>query len=372
MSNPAPARAWVEVNLDALRANYRRIRRAAGDGPALIPMVKADGYGMGADRVVRALEELAPLSWGVATVGEGLALRRSGVARPIIVFGPIPKGEEPIAAAASLVATISDTAALRRWVGTGLPVSFHVEIDTGMGRSGFDWRETASWSAAVRSEVGPDVRWQGVYTHFHSADVADPGPTRAQWTRFQDALAQLPVSTEDLLVHACNSAATLRWPEFAADAVRPGIFLYGGLAVESDIPHVVRPEPVAAIRAVVVRTREVSPGTTAGYGATWVARGWERWATLSIGYGDGIPRVLGNRGVVLLGGRRVPIIGRISMDMTVVDISSVSEVAEGDVATFVGRVGDEEITVDEVAATAGTISYEILTGLLPRLPRVET
>jgi alanine racemase len=362
----------VEVSPEALRANYRKIRRAAGDGPAIIPMVKADGYGLGAERVVRALDGLSPFGWGVATVGEGLALRRSGVSRAIVVFGPIPKGEEASAAAGSLVATISDIAALRRWVGTGLPVAFHVEIDTGMGRSGFDWRETASWSEAVRAAIGPDIRWQGVYTHFHSADMADPGPTQTQWKRFQDSLAQLPVSTEDLLVHACNSAATLRWPEFAADAVRPGIFLYGGIAVESEVVSPFRPEPVVAVKAMVVRTREVPPGTTAGYGATWVARGWERWATLSIGYGDGIPRSLGNRGVALLGGRRVPIIGRISMDMTVVDISSVPAVTDGDAATLVGRDGEEEITVDEVATTAGTISYEILTGLGPRLARVES
>jgi alanine racemase len=372
MSNPAPARAWVEVSLDALRANYRKIRRAAGDGPVIIPMVKADGYGLGAERVVRALEPLSPFGWGVATVSEGQALRRAGVTRPIIVFGPIPKGDEAEAAAASLVATISDVAALRRWVGTGLPVSFHVEVDTGMGRSGFDWRETASWSEAVRSELGPDVRWQGVYTHFHSADVVDPGPTRSQWKRFQDALAQLPVSREDLLVHACNSAAALRWPEYSADAIRPGIFLYGGQAVEADVSGAPRPEPVATVRAVVVRTREVSPGTTSGYGATWVARSWAQWATLGIGYGDGIPRSLGNRGVVVLRGQRVPIIGRISMDMTVVDISSLPEVGVGEVATLVGRSADAEITLDEVATTAGTISYEILTGLTSRLPRMES
>jgi alanine racemase len=268
------------------------------------------------------------------------------------------------------VATISDVDALIRWAAAG-PVEFHVEVDTGMGRSGFDWRETGAWSEAVRAAMGPDVRWTGVYTHFHSADRADPAPTRTQWTRFQDALAQLPVSREDLMVHASNSAASLRWPEYAADAVRPGIFLYGGKSVDADVDGVERPEPVAALRATIVRARSVPPGTTSGYGATWVSRGWARWATLSIGYGDGVPRCLGNRGTALVLGRRAPIIGRISMDMTVVDITAVPEAAVGHTATLIGSSGGEEITVDEVAAVADTISYEILTGLTARLPRVD-
>jgi alanine racemase len=371
MSNPAEARAWIEVSLEAIRANYRKVRRAAGAGPAIIPMVKADGYGVGAERVARTLEPLAPMAYGVATVDEGLALRRMGLVRPIVVFSPIPSGDEARAAAGALTATISDLDSLARWADAGLAVDFHVEIDTGMGRAGFDWRETGTWADAVRSKVRPDVRWTGVFTHFHSADVADPAPSETQWRRFQDALIQLPVSREDLVVHAANSAAALRWPGYGGDAVRPGIFLYGGRAVDPDVPGVEAPEPVVSVRARIVRVRDVPPGTTTGYGATYVSRAWQRWATLSIGYGDGLRRSLAGRGGALVGGARVPIIGRISMDMTVVDISAVPESGVGSMATVLGRDGSEEITLDEVAECAGTISYEILTGLSGRLPRLE-
>jgi alanine racemase len=185
-------------------------------------------------------------------------------------------------------------------------------------------------------------------------------------------VAQLPVSREDLMVHAANSAAALRWPEYAADAVRPGIFLYGGHAVGEPVVGVPQPLAVASVRARIALIRQVPPGSTVGYGATYAARGWERWATLGIGYGDGLPRSLGNRGAALVRGQRVPIIGRISMDMTVVDITAAGGAGVGDVATFIGRDGDAEITVDEVAQHAGTIAYEILTGFTPRLPRVET
>ena len=366
-------RAWVEVNLRALRANYRMLR--ARSNAAVIPMVKADGYGLGAERVVRSVDALDPWGYGVATVEEGVALRDSGVRRPIVVFGPMPPGHERWAAAAGLIATISDVGALDRWAAVSEETSglaFHVEVDTGMGRSGFDWRETGEWAARVYARCGPRLSWSGVYTHFHSADAADATSARVQWTRLQDALGQLPVSREDLMIHAANSAAALRFPEYAGDAIRPGIFLYGGRAVDEEATDAPDPEPVVSVKARVVRVRDVPPGTTCGYGASYVSRGWERWATLAIGYGDGWFRNLGNRSEVLIRGVRVPVIGRISMDLTVVDMSPVPEAEAGEVATLIGCQDSGQITVDEVASRAGTISYEVLTRLGTRLPRVET
>jgi alanine racemase len=372
MSNDNETRAWVEVDLDALRENYGAVRSAVGPRPGIIPMVKADGYGLGAARVVRALEPLEPWGYGVATAEEGVALRELGVRRPLVVFGPLPPRSVVAAAAARLTATISDLDGLDRWAAAARrhgPLEFHVEIDTGMGRAGFDWRETPDWAPAVRERAG-GARWTGVFTHFHAAEAADPTPTAAQWARYQDALGQLPISREDLVVHCANSAAALRWPEYAQDLVRPGIFLYGGAAA-AGIAGVPDPAPVAAVRARLVLVRDVPPGSTVGYGATHMARGWERWGTVAVGYGDGVPRSLGNCGYGLLHGRRVPFVGRISMDMTVVDITGLADVAVGDVVTLIGSDGGQELTLDEVAAQAGTISYEILTGLTPRLPRVE-
>jgi alanine racemase len=373
MSKADEARAWVEIDTGALRENYRTVRRAVGDAPAVIPMVKADGYGLGAATVVRALERLEPWGFGVATAEEGADLRAQGVRRPILVVAPLAAAALERAAAAGLIASISDVDTLGHWAAlaeTYGPLAFHVEIDTGMGRAGFDWRDTSQWSERARACVGPRLAWQGAFTHFHGADAPDALPSSTQWRRFQDALTQLPVSREDLMVHACNSAAALRWPAYAADAVRPGIFLYGGHPAPA-AQGVPAPASVAALRARLVLVRDVPPGSTVGYGATHVAREWERWGTVSVGYGDGLPRALGNRGSALVRGRRVPIIGRISMDMTVVELSAVPAAAAGDVVTLFGRDGGCEITVDEVAMHAGTIAYEVLTGLTRRLPRVE-
>jgi alanine racemase len=374
MSNDLQSRAWVEVDLDALRENYRAVRGAVGVRPAIIAMVKADAYGLGADRVVRALEPLEPWGYGVATADEGAALRDFGVRRPIVIFGPLPPRAVETAARAGLSATISDLPSLERWAAaaTGGRLDFHVEIDTGMGRSGFDWRDTPTWSRAVHELArGSPVRWTGVMTHFHGADSADVTASAAQWERFQDALAQLPVPRDELMVHAANSAAALRWPEYAADAVRPGIYLYGGHPAQQAGEAVAGPKPVAAVRTRLVLIRDVAPGSTVGYGATHVSTGWERWGTLAIGYGDGLPRRLGNRGSAIVRGRVVPFVGRISMDMTVVDITGVPEARVGDEVTLIGADGGACITLDEVAEQAETISYEILTGLRPRLPRVE-
>jgi alanine racemase len=370
MMQNARERSWVEVSAGALRRNYRRIQESVGPGVRVIPMVKADAYGLGMQGAVAALEPLDPWGYGVAAVQEGLALRATGLTRPVGVFSPAPPGDYPRAVQGDLALSISDLKALERLSGvaleSGLPGRFHLEVDTGMGRAGFDWRRVGEWAPALRDLLDPHLRWEGVFTHFHSADVDDPGPTTQQWERFREALEALGPLPEGCMVHTCNSPGALRLPAFAADAVRPGIFLYGGIAGDG-LPT---PAPVASVRARIVFVREAPPGSTVGYNSTYRARGHELWATASIGYGDGLPRILSNRGSALVRGRKVPIIGRISMDVTVLDVTSVPEVVPGEVATFMGSDGSGSITVDEVAGQAGTISHEILTGLTARLPRI--
>ena len=275
------------MQASALRRNLSAIRSRVGPEPSLIPMVKADGYGLGMDRAVSALEPLAPAAWGVATTQEGSALRRQGVSAPVIVFSPSPMGSLDGAVEDGLTVSISDLESLaalreiRRRRGTG--VSFQVEVDTGMGRAGFDWREAETWARGIGAALSAGLRWTGCYTHLHSADE-DGASVRVQWERFQDVLASLELPARDFKVHALNSAGCMRCPELAADAVRPGIFMYGG-AVGVGLPT---PEPVAALRARVVFVRDAPPGSTVGYGARHRASGWERWATVSIGYGDGL------------------------------------------------------------------------------------
>lgn len=368
MSTNPEARAWVHVRADALLRNYRRIVEAVGPETGVLPMVKADAYGLGMEDVVARLEPEDPWGFGVAAVAEGVRLRTAGVTRRVVVCSPVPPGEVEAALEADLQLSISSLRTLQRVEEaarrTDRTAEVHLDVDTGMGRSGFDWRSVDAWLPAFEA-ASERVRWVGSYTHLHSADEDQTSVAR-QWDRFSGVLSRMDVSTRSTLVHVLNSAGVFRMPSLAKAVVRPGIFLYGG-AVGDDQPA---PDPVVSVHARVVHTRDAPAGTTLGYGTTYASAGDERWATLSIGYGDGLPRSLGNRGHALLGGVRAPIIGRISMDVTVVDISDVPEVAEGDVATLIGSQGQSVISLDEVAGLAETISYEILTGLTPRLPRV--
>jgi alanine racemase len=333
-------------------------------------MVKADGYGLGMLQVVRALRSEEPWGWGVATAEEGLDLRAAGFLQPVILFSPLPPGDYETAVEQALTVTLSDLGGLemlRRTAGRlGREATFHVEVDTGMGRAGFGDRDLEAARDDILEAVRGGLVWEGLFTHFHSADEPGGPGVLEQWRRLERALEKFPEGMRPPLVHAGNSAAAFRYPQIAADAVRPGIFLFGG-AIGEDLPV---PRPVASLRARVTLVREVEAGATLGYGATYRASGPERWATVGIGYGDGLPRALSNRGHAILHGRRVPIIGRISMDVTVVDISGIEGVRPGDPVTFIGGEGEGYIGVDEVAGELGTISYEILTGITQRVERV--
>jgi alanine racemase len=372
MSTEKRARAWVDVSSSALRENLLTIQKSVGAGVGMLPMVKANAYGLGVSETVDALKPLDPWGFGVASVEEGRELRDLGVDRPILVCSPIPPASYEEAVRLDLRTSVSDLGGLSalKAAGEALGVAprFHLDVDTGMGRAGFDWRHAEGWMPRVGEAVRSGVLLEGVFTHFHSADSADDRSLSEQWERLQGVVGMLPVDSADLLVHACNSPGALRRPDAAADLVRPGIFLYGGEAGEALPP----PAPVASLRARIVLKKEVPAGSTAGYGATYVATGDEVWATAAIGYGDGLPRLLSNRGHGVVRGRRVPIIGRISMDVTVVDVTAVPDTEVGDVVTFFGRSAGDEIALEEVARHASTINYEVLTGLNRRVPRIWT
>lgn len=356
---PETARAWADVNLAALAANARTI--AAVSGRPLLPMVKANGYGLGAIEVARALEPLDPWGFGVATVEEGTWLRAAGISRPLLVASPLLAVDVERYLEHDLRPSVGDPAALDAWIARSKR-PFHVEVDTGMSRAGVRWDDAAALER-MREGLGRSPGWEGVYTHFHSADT-DPGSIAVQWARFQEVVASLP--RRPALVHAANSAAALRGKSYAADLVRPGIFLYGGHA------GAVSPRPVVALRARVAAVRTVEKGETVSYGATWRAPGRTTVATLSIGYADGFPRATRESPgfedrpprLVELGGRAVPVVGRVTMDLTMVAVDG--ETAVGDVATLYGGV----VSLDQQAAAAGTISYELLTALGARLPRL--
>ena len=367
LTNPRD-RAWVEVQAGALLRNASTLRQVVGPDALLIPMVKADAYGLGLSEAVRILETADPWGFGVATLAEGLELRRLGVVSPVLVVSPLPPASTEAAVEAGMQLGVSSPEALRLVTEAaervGRAVDIHVEVDTGIGRAGFDWKDARGWKHDLDNAINGGARWVGAYTHLHSADE-DPQTVLQQWGRFQEALSELSVP-DSVLIHVVNSAGALRLPELAASAIRTGIFLYGGRAGTG----LQAPEPVVSVHTRVVHIRQAHAGDTVGYGATYQAEAKEQWASLAIGYGDGIPRLLGNRGSVLIRGCRAPIIGRISMDITVVNISDIANISLGDVATLIGSDKGEQITVDDVAEQADTIGYEILTGLSARLPRI--
>ena len=346
-------RAWVEIDLAALCRNGAAV--TARSGVPLLPMVKADGYGTGAVHAALALEELEPWGFGVATVTEGQELRHAGVARPIVVFTPILRTEIDALRRADLTPALGDPAVIESWARTGR--DWHLQIDTGMSRAGLRWDQVAEHGGLLRR-----ARPAGVFTHFHSADL-DDGSRDEQEARFASALAELP--ERPALVHAENGPAVEARAPSPWTLCRPGIFLYGVATRQGPLV----PEPVAAVRARIVELRTIAEGDTVSYGATWRAPGVRRIATVPVGYADGYRRALGNRGVALLAGKRIHVAGRVTMDMTMFDVTD-TDAALGDVVTLLGSDGDDTITVAELAALGEMSPYEVLTGLRARLPRV--
>ncbi len=346
-------RAWVEIDLGALARNASRV--AAQARVPLLPMVKADAYGLGAVRVARTLERLDPWGFGVATIAEGEELRRAGIARPVLVFTPLLVGDFDAAMRADLTPALGAATAIARWQETGRP--WHLAVDTGMSRAGVQWNEVGSLIDVLRSGAP-----EGVFTHFHSAERDDETRT-LQERRFDEAVAALPM--RPAMIHAENSPAAEHRGPSRWSIVRPGVFLYG--VTSGNSPRIL-PDPVVTVRARIVDLRTISDGETVSYGGTWRASGERRIATLAIGYADGYRRVFGNRASVLVNGRRAPVAGVVTMDMTMVDVTGI-DCKVGDAATLIGADGDDQITVNELAAFGEMSPYEVLTGLRGRLPR---
>jgi len=347
-------RAWMEVDLDALLRNARAARRRAG--VPIIPMVKADAYGLGAERVALALESVEPLAYGIATVTEGRELREVGIKRPIIVFTPLLRDEYAEARELSLTPTLGSVDEINEWTREG--GAWELSIDTGMSRAGVQWRDLDSLREVIAQHPP-----EGAFTHFHSPELED-GSMDEQEQRFREAVATLPVRPK--LLHTDASAAIVRHGHSEWDAIRPGVFLYG---VGSDAGPELDPEPVVHIRARVVETRWIEAGDSVSYDATWHAPSRRRIATIPIGYSDGYPRALSNRASALAADGPVPIVGLVTMDMIMLDVTD-SKCDVGDVVTLAGvGEGAGQIGLADLASLAGMSYYELLTGLRGRLDR---
>ena len=351
---PSTARAWVDVDLAALRRNAERLR--AHCQTRLMPIVKADAYGLGAVEVARALEGTDPWGFGVATVREGIALREGGVTRPILVCPPVLPDEFAAAAEASLTLALGRATDVAAWVAAG-GAAWHLSIDTGMTRAGVRWDDARGIAEAVQV-AAPG----GAFTHFLAAERGEASMAQ-QEARFEQALASLAV--RPALLHTENSAAAARRPGSRYALVRPGLFLRG---VWSGPGALIQPEPVAAVRARVTDIHEVLAHESVSYDATWMAHGPRRIATVALGYADGYRRACGNRGHMLVRGRRAPVTGLVTMDMTMIDVTGL-RCEVGDVATVLGSDGTDAISAEDLATLAECSPYELLCGLRLRMPR---
>ena len=369
-------KTWVEINLDHLEYNYRALRAAVPEAKFL-GIVKADAYGHGAVPVSRCLQELGAEVFAVSNLDEAIQLRRGGIERPILILGYTPP---EFAIELSLLGIWQEVHSLEyaRLLSTSLPhgqtLGVHLKLDTGMSRLGFfayDRPETVD--EIVEISHLPHLKIEGTLQHFAVADSRTPEDrafTALQYERFTamlDALTARGVNCG--LRHCCNSAGVIDYPQYAMDMVRPGIATYG-LAPSDDLRGALELRPLLSWRTSICQLRDFEPGVDISYGRTYTTTRPTRVAVLSVGYADGLCRTLSGRVELLLHGRRVPVIGRICMDMCMADVTEVPEAQVGDAVTIIGSDGAETITADEFAGLLGTISYEAICDIGKRVPRI--
>ena len=363
---------WAEIDLDAIAHNVRQLKRHIGERVKLTAVVKANAYGHGAVPVARTALENGAERLAVNRVVEGIELRRAGIAAPILILGYSPPWEAEAIVRHDLTPTITERevalALAKAAASQGKTVPVHVKVDTGMGRFGLLPKEVVDFAKGLADF--PNLRLEGLYTHFATADEADKSHTRRQFGIFLDVLKRLEEAGIEVPIrHAANSAATLDLPETHLDMVRCGIAIYG-LYPSAEVSHSVPLKPAMSLKSRVARLRTLPAGSCISYGCTYVTSSPTRVALVPVGYGDGYHRLLSNRGQVLIRGRRTPILGRVCMDQFVVDVSDIPGVRLDDEVVVFGRQGEEEISAEEVAAWAQTINYEVVTALMPRVTRV--
>lgn len=358
---------WAEIDLDSLERNVRELCRRA-KGAALLAVVKANAYGHGAVPVARAALAAGAQRLGVICVDEGEELRRAGIDAPILVMGHTPPAQAEAVVELGLTPTVNSQQlglALSRFASlrdAEQPV--HLKVETGLNRYGLLPEEAVALAEWLQTL--PGLRVEGLFTHFASGDESDKTYTMQQFATFMEVANRLPWIP---LRHVANTGTLLDMPDLSLELVRPGIGIYGCYP-STEVSHSVELRPVLSLKSRVTRLKRLDPGETVSYGRTWTAPRPSTVALLMCGYGDGLRRALSNRGSVLVRGQRAPIVGRVAMDMSVADVTNIRDVTLDDEVVIIGRQGSEEITADEIAQLCDTISYEILTGITARVPRL--
>ena len=363
--------AWVEIDLDAAKYNVGRVRSIAPPGVGLLFVVKADAYGHGAVRISRLAEECGVDILGVATLDEGRELRKAGIGLPILILSPVlPQEiegvlENRIAVTASSYEFVEEASVIASRQGT--VCTLHVEVDTGMGRAGIAQASAVETISRMRSLPGIEI--EGIFTHFPASD-SDADFTKEQIGAFVGIVDRLRESGVAFrYVHSANSAALLNFPASHFNLVRPGLLVYGhapSIVLKDSIDVV----PVMSFKARLVLVRDMPGGSSISYGRTYIAPGPMKMGVVPVGYGHGLSHRLSNKGQVLFRGKRVNVVGRVTMDMTMLDLSGFVDAAVGEEVVLFGRQGSEEITADDVARWDETLNYEVLCRISKRVARV--
>ncbi len=373
---------WAEIDLDAIAHNVRELRRITRPSARLMAVVKADGYGHGAEAVARTALANGADMLAVARIDEGVQLRRAGIDAPILVMGPTFPGFTDRIIDYDLIQGVTSLASARelaaRAVQRKAVIPVHIKVDSGMGRLGLvpdcgapgrDARLPAVEEVRALSHLD-GLRLEGIFTHFAAADETDKSFAELQLDIFRTFLDRLSQAGIDCgLRHAANSAAVIDLPRAHLDAVRPGIALYGLYPSRAVDLSKVELRPALALKSRILQVKEVPAGFPVSYGMTWQAPCATRIATVATGYADGIQRRLSNRGRMLVHGVEVPIVGRVCMDLIMLDVGAVEGVAVGDEVVIIGRQGDAEISADTVADLLDTINYEVVFTNFARVPR---
>lgn len=366
-------RVYADIDLDAIEQNIRIMEGSLGGSTPIMAVIKTNAYGHGAVAIARFLEPMAVIhGFAVATAEEALQLRKAGIRKMILILGYVfPKDyPELIRERVRLCVFRYDMAEeiSRAAAEVGQTAYIHIKVDTGMSRIGFPGNETSAGEIEKIAAL-PAVETEGIFTHFARADEADKQAAHKQFALFSDFVREL--ENRGLcfsLRHCCNSASILELPDYSMDMVRAGITLYG-LWPSDEVKRDVALQPVMSLYSHIVHLKTLPPDTPISYGGTYVTTKEQRIATIPIGYGDGYPRSLSNRGYVLVHGRSAPIVGRVCMDQMMVDVTDIADVSLYDRVTLIGADGKQRITMEDLGNLSGRFNYELACDFGIRIPR---
>lgn len=367
-----PLRCWAEIDLAAFERNLKRIQSALPARMRYIAVVKADAYGHGMPQIVRRLMQSGVDYFAVANVAEAAEIRHMGAGWPILLLSPLLPEEDRDVLEKDLTVTVSSTEECQRLSELGQKhgstIKIHLKIDTGMGRLGV-WHEDAS-NLLSQIVALPSIKLEGIYTHFSSAE-SDSDFTQTQRNRFLELLKEAKDLPDDLIIHADNSAGIESLSEESPfNAVRIGLLQFGVTPYPESVLGRARVEAVFSFHTRIGLLKKLPAGTDISYGRTHQLKRDSRIAVLTAGYGDGVPLELSDTGSVLVQGQRCPILGRVTMDQTVIDVTDCPKAAVGDTVTLIGKSGSDEITTSEFSRLAGTIPWETLCSVTKRVTRV--